>query len=157
MTTGKNQPASMKKPLPPTYLLSAIVLMTILHFLFPWRDILTGLWRLLGVVPFLIGLIMNLAADRLFKQHETTVKPFEKSAFLIVSGVYRVSRNPMYLGFVLVLLGIATIMGSLSPWIVVPVFAVLMDVVFIQTEERMMAAEFGESWLAYKARVRRWL
>jgi len=157
MTTGKNQPASMKKPLPPTYLLSAIVLMTILHFLFPWRDILTGLWRLLGVVPFLIGLIMNLAADRLFKQHETTVKPFEKSAFLIVSGVYRVSRNPMYLGFVLVLLGIATIMGSLSPWIVVPVFAVLMDVVFIQTEERMMAVEFGESWLAYKARVRRWL
>ena len=157
MTTGQNQPASMKKPLPPTYLLSAIVLMTILHFLFPWRHILTGLWRLLGVVPFLTGLTMNLAADRLFKQHETTVKPFEKSTFLIVSGVYRISRNPMYLGFVLVLLGIATIMGSLSPWIVVPVFAVLMDVVFIQTEERMMAAEFGESWLAYKARVRRWL
>jgi protein-S-isoprenylcysteine O-methyltransferase Ste14 len=62
----------------------------------------------------------------------------------------------MYLGFVLALIGIAVMLGSLSPWLIVVIFASLMERVFIQVEERMLEARFGQSWLEYKARVRRW-
>ena len=63
----------------------------------------------------------------------------------------------MYLGMVLILLGIAILMGSLMPFFVVIVFATLMEVVFIKTEERMLEQKFGSVWLEYKKKVRRWL
>jgi protein-S-isoprenylcysteine O-methyltransferase Ste14 len=157
MTDEKGQPASNKSAPPPAYLLLAMVVMAILHSLLPVRQVVLFPWRLAGMMPLLLGLIVNLAADSLFKQHGTTVKPFQKPTFLVTGGVYRVSRNPMYLGFVLILLGLAILMGSLTPLFVVPLFAVVMEVVFIRTEEHVMEATFGKSWLAYKAKVRRWI
>jgi len=147
----------MKGVQPPAYLLFAIVAMAILRILLPLRRVLASPWRFAGIVPLFLGLTLNLAADRLLKQHQTTVKPFEKPTSLVTTGVYQVSRNPMYLGFVLILLGIAVLMGSLSPFLIVLPFAVLIEVVFIRTEERMMNVTFGENWLVYKARVRRWI
>ena len=157
MTAKQKRSTSRKGMLPPTYLLSAILVMAVLHFLLPLQQILTFPSRLLGIVPFLIGLTLNLAADGQFKQHMTAVKPSERPTSLITTGVYRVSRNPMYFGFVLILLGIAILTGSLSPLFIVPLFAVLMEVVFIRTEEHIMAVEFGEAWLVYKEQVRRWI
>jgi protein-S-isoprenylcysteine O-methyltransferase Ste14 len=63
----------------------------------------------------------------------------------------------MYLGFVLILLGLAILLGSLFPLLIVPVFAVVMDRVFIVVEERMLGEKFGQAWLDYKGRTRRWL
>jgi protein-S-isoprenylcysteine O-methyltransferase Ste14 len=63
----------------------------------------------------------------------------------------------MYLGFVLILLGVALLLGSLTPWLVIPIFAILIDRVFIQVEERMLAEQFGQDWSTYKAGARRWL
>lgn len=63
----------------------------------------------------------------------------------------------MYLGFVLILLGLAILLGSLTPFIVVPLFAVLMDRAFIVVEEGMLAEKFGPVWLDYKQRTRRWV
>ena len=63
----------------------------------------------------------------------------------------------MYLGFVLILFGLSLLLGSISPYIVVMVFAILMDVVFIRVEERMLEAKFGDAWKAYKSKVRRWI
>jgi len=146
-----------KGVLPPTYLFVAIVAMVALHFLLPGRHVIGFPWNLFGVVPVAAGLAMNLVADRAFKKHVTTVKPFEESATLITGGVFRISRHPMYLGFMLILAGIAVFMGSLTPYAVVVVFAVLMEVVFIRVEERMLEQKFGEAWLAYKAKVRRWI
>ena len=146
-----------KRMLPPTYLLLSIAAMAALHMLLPLRAVIVFPWRLLGVLPLVLGLALNLMADREFRQHETTVRPFERSTAMITSGVYRVGRNPMYLGFVLILLGVAIFLGSFSPFVVILLFAVLMDVGFIRVEERMMAVEYGEAWLAYKTKVRRWL
>jgi protein-S-isoprenylcysteine O-methyltransferase Ste14 len=67
-------------------------------------------------------------ADAVFKREQTTVKPFEKSTALVVTGVFQISRHPMYLGMVLILLGIAILMGTLTPLIVVVIFGILMDV-----------------------------
>lgn len=146
-----------KKLLPPTYLFLSIVIMTTLHFLFPAVKIISFPWNLLGAVPFASGLVLNVLADRAFKKRDTTVKPFEESTALVTTGVFRVSRNPMYLGFVLILIGIATFMGSLTPWAIIPVLVILMDVIFIKAEEAILENTFGDRWLEYKKGVRRWI
>lgn len=146
-----------KKILPPTYLLLAILLMTALHFLLPLAGMISGGWRLAGFLPLGVGIGLNIIADRAFQEAETTVKPFEASTTLITSGVFRISRHPMYLGFGLILVGVALLWGTLSPWLVIPVFGLLMNKIFIQAEEKMLEEQFGEIWLAYQARVRRWL
>ncbi len=145
------------KVLPPTYLLISILAMVALHFLFPVVTLIPLPWRLLGLIPLALGLALNFSADKAFQRTKTTVKPFEESTVLITDGVFRLSRNPMYLGFAFVLVGVALILGSLMPWLIIPLFVSLMDVVFIRVEERMLAARFGQVWLEYKTRVRRWL
>jgi protein-S-isoprenylcysteine O-methyltransferase Ste14 len=146
-----------RKVLPPTYLFVAIVIMVVLHFLFPGAKLITLPWNLLGIIPLVLGIAMNLIADRAFKKIGTTVKPYEESTTLITEGVFRGSRHPMYVGFVLILLGIAILGGSLTPYIVIVIFAILMDIVFIRDEERMLEETFGEVWLEYKKKVRRWI
>lgn len=145
------------KLLPTHYLLVAILIMVALHFLFPGTIVLSTPWNLVGFAPLAGGIVMNLIADGAFHKAGTTVKPFQESTTLITDGVFGASRNPMYLGFVLVLMGIAALMGSLTPWFIIPLFAALMDRIFITVEERMLEARFGQAWSAYKARVRRWI
>jgi protein-S-isoprenylcysteine O-methyltransferase Ste14 len=146
-----------KKILPPTYLLIAILMMVAFHWLGPLIQIVPGLWRLAGLIPLVGGISLNIIADRAFQRAKTTVKPFEASTTLITTGVFRISRHPMYLGFALILLGVAVLLGSLTPSLVIPIFVILIDRVFIQAEERMLAEQFGQNWLAYKAGTRRWL
>jgi protein-S-isoprenylcysteine O-methyltransferase Ste14 len=145
------------KVLPPTYLLVAIVVMLALHFLLPAIQIIPGPWNILGVVPLACGIALNLVADKAFREAATTVKPFEESTVVITTGVFRITRNPMYLGYVLILIGVALIVRSLTPYAVIPVFAVLMDRVFIRVEEQMLEAKFGQAWLGYAKKVRRWV
>ena len=147
----------IKKILPPTYMLLAILLMVVLHFLFPISTIIPAPWNLLGIIPLGLGIWLNLAADRAFHRAQTTVKPFEEPAALIVDGVYGISRHPMYLGFVAILIGLAILLGSLTPYVIVVIFAVLMDMMFIRAEEQNLARKFGKDWLAYKQKVRRWI
>ncbi len=131
--------------------------MAVLHFVFPAAKVIAFPFNLLGIVPLTVGMVLNLMANGVFKKLGTTIKPFGESAALVTSGVFRISRHPMYLGMVLILFGIAVLMGSLMPYAVIPVFAVLMDVVFIRVEEIMLEEKFGEAWLEYKENVRRWI
>jgi protein-S-isoprenylcysteine O-methyltransferase Ste14 len=146
-----------QKTMPTTYLLISIAVMAALYFLFPAMRIIPPLWNLFGLVPLALGVIINLAADKAFHQANTTVKPFEESAALITHGVFRASRNPMYLGFVLMLIGIAVLMRSLTPYVVVLAFAILIDRMYITVEERMLAEKFGVEWEKYRQSTRRWL
>ncbi|MEJ2574231.1 MAG: isoprenylcysteine carboxylmethyltransferase family protein [Gammaproteobacteria bacterium] len=143
--------------LPPGYLLIAIVIMLALHFSFPMEALLYYPLNLAGAIPLLVGIILNIMADKLIKQHNTTVKPFQESSALITSGTYRICRHPMYLGMVFILLGLAVLLGSWLSFLVLPVFAVVMELRFVRVEERMLEQKFGKSWLAYKQRVRRWI
>ncbi len=114
-------------------------------------------WNLFGVIPLALGIMINLVADRSFKKNETTVKPLEESTTLITGGVFRISRHPMYLGFVLILLGIAALIGSLTPYVIVIGFAIFMHTVFIKFEEKKLEETFGAAWLGYKNKVRPWI
>ena len=142
---------------PPVYLLLAIVVMAVLHYLFPGIKVIVYPWKLFGVLPLVIGVVINLIADKTFKEHTTTVKPLEDSTSLITTGVFGITRNPMYLGFALILLGIAVLLGSLTPYVVVLVFVIFIDTVFIKYEEKKLEGTFGQAWLDYRKKVRRWI
>lgn len=142
---------------PPTYLLIALLSVAALHFFLPVMTLIPAPWTLLGILPIVLGIIANLDADQSFHRAKTTVSPFATPSALITSGFYRWTRNPMYLGFVLVLSGAAVMLGSLSPFIVIFVFGVAMDRLFIEMEETNLAIRFGLQWEEYKQRTRRWL
>lgn len=145
------------KIIPPIYLFSAIAIMVLFHLLLPGAKVLALPWNLAGVIPLAFGIIINLSADKSFKKNETTVKPLEKSDRLITTGAFKISRHPMYLGFVLILLGVAMLMGSFTPYIAVLVFAVFMDMVFINYEEKKLEETFAEAWLQYRKKTGRWI
>lgn len=146
-----------KQLLPTTYLLIAIIVMLILHFVFPVAQVIPKPWNLLGLLPMVFGVWINLVADRAFHRAQTTVKPFEEPTSLISDGAFAISRNPMYLGFVTILLGISLLLRTMTPFAIVILFAILMDRLFIPVEERNMERVFGPAWLAYKKKVRRWI
>ena len=146
-----------RKIMPTTYLLFALILILLLHFIYPIASILTRPWNLVGLIPLLLGIILNLLADQALKQHNTTVKPFRESNALIVDGVYGITRHPMYLGFVLILIGVSLLLGTLSPYVVVIIFAVFVEFVFIRQEEEMLEDSFQEKWVQYKSKVRKWI
>jgi protein-S-isoprenylcysteine O-methyltransferase Ste14 len=143
--------------LPPAYFLASLVLMAALAFALPITVIPAWPWRAAGVIPIAAGVWLNLAADRAFEARGTTVRPFEQSSALVTDGVFRISRNPMYLGTVLILVGIATLLGSLPSFLVSAGFAALIETRFIRVEERMLAERFGEAWTDYRSRIRRWI
>ena len=146
-----------KRILPPTYFMTSIIIIAIAHFVFPITKLMYFPWNLLGMPLLAIGGILNLLPDRDFKRFNTTVKPFEHSSKLITSGTFRLSRNPMYLGMSLFLFGESVLFGSLGPFIIPLVFVVLMHLIFIIPEEKMLLEKFGQEYMAYTNKIRRWV
>jgi protein-S-isoprenylcysteine O-methyltransferase Ste14 len=142
--------------MPTTYLLLAMLAMIGVHLTYPHPRLLASPWVLVGILPILAGIALNLVADRALHRSGTAVKPLAESTALVTTGAYAVSRNPMYLGFVLILVGVGLLLGSAPPFAVVPIFAVFVDRVFIALEERKLAGRFGPDWEAYVRRTRRW-
>ncbi len=95
-------------------------------------------------------------AARLFDRRGTTIKPFEESAALVVDGPFAYSRNPMYSGMVFVLFGVGMLLGTLTPFAIVPVFVWLVEARFIAVEEAALSSRFGGRYAEYKKVVRRW-
>ncbi|MBD3287974.1 DUF1295 domain-containing protein, partial [candidate division KSB1 bacterium] len=121
---------------PPYYLYIAVVLMILFHFFIPLKHFLNFPTTLLSVLPLAAGISLNLLADSSFQKNDTTVKPTLTSSKLVTDGVFRISRNPMYLGFILILCGIGLFMGSIAPLLVVIIFAYFIYVVFIRMKKK---------------------
>ena len=150
--SGQKQPI-----LPPTYFFASLLLEAALHFGFPIIGIIAYPWRLAGLLPVVVGIAVSALGSKSFERRGTTIKPFQESSALVVDGIFRYSRNPMYLAMVVILGGVAVILGSLSPWIVVTVFPFVMTRRFILAEEAMLMETFGEQYAAYQRAVRRWI
>jgi protein-S-isoprenylcysteine O-methyltransferase Ste14 len=113
--------------------------------------------ELTGAAILAVGLLLGPANALMFLFRGTTLNPVGSPKRLFTGGVYRVSRNPMYLGLLMIYAGIALLRWQL--WalllIVVPFFVV--DRIYIPSEERRMSDAFGEPYERYRKRVRRWL
>ena len=114
---------------------------------------------LFGVGIALTGIVVAVMGVVTFRQAGTTVDPRvpTRSARLVVSGVYRFSRNPMYLGFLLVLCGWGWYLGNVLSLALIPSFIVFINRFQITPEERVMRRRFAASYPHYAASVRRWL
>ena len=110
-----------------------------------------------GVVPVLLGVLLVLIAAGLFRLRKTTINPFGEPSVVVQDGFYRFSRNPMYLGMLLVLVGIGVWLENLLSLLLAPAFAVIMTRWHIVREEQLLEARFGEQYRAYRRRVRRWI
>ncbi len=148
---------NLQKVLPPVWFLLSIISAIALHLYLPVKQLLFPPLTYLGIVAIAIGIIMVLFCAYLFRQKNTTIKPFEESSYLLREGIFNYSRNPIYLGMIIVLIGLWIVLGSLSPGLIIPIFAVLIQELFIKAEEQMLNAKFGEEYQEYKATVRRWI
>jgi protein-S-isoprenylcysteine O-methyltransferase Ste14 len=112
-----------------------------------------------GIAFVVAGVGIALAGVKSFARANTTVNPIRPAATssLVVTGVYRFSRNPMYLGMVLVLLGWAAYLANAMAFLLVPAFVLYISRFQIVPEERVLFEKFGSEFTMYKASVRRWL
>lgn len=143
--------------IPPAYLLISILGMIILDWLLPLAIVISYPWTWFGAPLILLGMVPAIYINSVFRKCGTTIKPFHESSALITDGLFRFSRNPIYVGMTILLIGVAIALGSASPWFFVPVFVVIIDVLVIRMEERMLAKTFGEAYAIYQSHVRRWL
>lgn len=115
--------------------------------------------RLIAAGLAAAGVIIALLGVASFRRARTTVNPLrpEAASALVVSGVFRLTRNPMYLGMLLVLLGWSVLLANALALLFATVFIPLMNRLQIAPEERILAATFGPAFTAYQSAVRRWL
>ncbi len=145
---------------PPVLTLLAGVLMVWLDRHHPVLDLLSGWGRWLGIFLVVAAIALTLTAMLQFKRASTTVNPLqpERASRLVTDGIFAYSRNPMYLAMLLLLLaGVALRLGSLTPWLVLPVLAAALTWLQILPEERALEHNFGDTYLAYRRRTGRWL
>jgi len=146
-----------RKVIPPVYLVVALLVMAALHLFLPVARFVEPPYSYLGAIPLVGGIVMAATASSAFRRAGTPVLPFERSTALVTTGLYRVTRNPMYLGMLLILAGVALLSGSASTLLPIPVFAWAIQRNFIVGEERFLEEIFGARYLDYKRQVRRWL
>ena len=144
---------------PPLLMVLAATLMWTLNRWLPLYTWITPPWNRLGAVPAGLGVAIMIAAFLQFRQARTTVNPMDptKASHLVTGGVFKISRNPMYLGLALLLIGWGFWLGSASPWIIPPLFGFLITAVQIIPEERALAQLFGSQYVPYLTSVPRWI
>ena len=153
-------PGVMNRPtrvLPPTIAVLCLITMMALHVVVPIATVVQAPSSYGGALLLATGAAMIVWARRAFQGAGTPIKPFSESTALIRHGLYRWSRNPMYVGAVLLLTGVAILLGSLTPLLVVIAFFALLRVGFVRREERLLEETFGDAYRAYRRSVRRWL
>jgi protein-S-isoprenylcysteine O-methyltransferase Ste14 len=149
----------VKRPLviPPQIAFVALVIGSLLHALAPvtWRVIPAV--PAIGIVLMIMGIFLAVWAALLFRSKRTPILPTTQPTTLVTSGPFRFTRNPIYLGLLTILLSFVFLLGSL-PMLVAPLsFLIVMNFYYLPFEEAKMEKTFGESYLGYRQRVRRWL
>jgi|TARA_B100002003_G_C14099019_1_gene528547 protein-S-isoprenylcysteine O-methyltransferase Ste14 len=140
---------------PPFIALFYLILAIVLNYLLPDVEIIS--YSFIGIVIVLLGLSLLVWAASQFKKHGTPRSPFKKPTSIVIKGPFLFTRNPMYLGMILILLGIAVEVGTIPMFLGPLAFLFTIRIWFIPYEEDKMKKLFGEEYLDYKKKVRRWL
>jgi len=143
--------------MPPTLFWFCILGMVLLAWVWPLATVLPPPFNVVGVIPLCAGLGFAIWGSRKFERVGTTIKTFDQPDHLVEDGLFRISRNPMYLGFFLTLVGVWLVMGALSSLLGVLLFLVVADRWYIPFEEQVLSARFAGAYDAYRSRTRRWI
>jgi protein-S-isoprenylcysteine O-methyltransferase Ste14 len=130
--------------------------MQALHLTAPGPRWLALPWTLLGLVPVALGVALHTWALRVFARSGTTPDPDGRPAVLVRGGPYGRTRNPMYLAGGPILLGVALLLGTTTPALVLPLYALAAGR-WVAREEARLSERFGADWDAYCSAVRRWI
>ena len=152
---GKDTPQVIAPP--PLIFLAFVVAGFLLYWLWPLPFAIGIGYDILGVLLIVVPIAIAIWARNLFIRAGTNVEPYKPTTVIVDKGPFGYSRNPLYLCMFVLYLGIALLTGNgwLLP-LAVPLYFI-MHYGVIAREERYLEAKFGESYLAYKRRVRRWL
>jgi len=104
-------------------------------------------WNLSGIILIIAGIIMTLITNSALLKNRTSIQPFETPDVLLTSGLFKLSRNPLYLGMAIAFAGVVITLGSLSPIIFPVIFVIIIDRVIIPFEENKLEMEFGDKYL----------
>jgi len=144
---------------PPLIFFALLGIGFLLDYLVPLK-LYSGLWlaRIIGGgILFLISGSLALAAFWVLINNKTPFDPSKPTVVIVWDGPFRISRNPMYLSLLILLLGVAVLTGSIWMFLAIPPLFIIFDIGVVKPEEDYLEQKFGEEYLAYKSKVRRWL
>lgn len=143
--------------IPPVYFFFCIALSTICYFILPDLNGIYFPYNLIMGIPLIfLGTCFILSSHFLLEKYNTPEK-FQRSTCVVKNGVYKYSRNPMYLGFVIFLIGLSFSLCNLLSFISPIIFFSIINWMFIPFEEEKMKKELKQEYLYYKNKVRRWI
>lgn len=144
---------------PPVYLLAFIGAMWLTARYLPGLTLFESPWNFIGGILVLAALSVDFWSLGLFFRAHTTFNPIhpERTSHLVTDGPYRYTRNPMYVGMLVILTGWGIYLAVLTPFLLLPVFVWVLTVQQIIPEESYLDAKFGDCYRSYKQQVPRWL
>ena len=147
----------MRLPPPPVLLLILVGVGVLIGALSNLPGLVSWPLNLFGLPPIIGGILLLKASFELFGRTGTSPDPDSAPKVLITEGPYRYVRNPIYIGFALIQLGVALLLGSLIILALLPIFLLSIHYGFILREERVLGEQLGEAYREYRRTVPRWL
>lgn len=147
----------MKNMIPPHLFLFCLIAMVGIRNLFVIKIIIPEPLNYSGLVLMITGIMMTIKVRKEFEQVETEIHTFKNPGKLVTNGLFRISRNPIYLGFTISLIGVWILLGTILPMMGCVLFILIANYYYIPFEEKIMENTFGDEYQAYKSKVRRWI
>lgn len=142
---------------PPIVALMFIVIAYVLGRFVPLPFIPSTIWRNVGLLLTFVGFLLGVGAFIEFRRARTTLDPHASSKQVVTSGIYRFTRNPIYLGFLLMVIGLPLNSGLIWGLVMAPLYIIVMTRLVIEREEAYLEKKFKDQYTSYRSRVRRWL
>lgn len=142
--------------IPPTYIAFSIILIFICFILLPEYNFIILPYNLTGLLIIYFGIVIMGKSRELFQKNNTTLD-IKSSRYLIQEGIFSKTRNPMYLGMFLLLLGLAVCFMNIFSIIVPFLFIIAMNYIFVKKEEKLLFEAFGLIYIDYQKKVRKWI
>lgn len=142
---------------PPIHFLAGLIAMVLLNVYAPMARWLNSPWRYAGIIIIVLGFCLSIGSGIYFRKLGTNPRPGARAKLLVTNGVFRYTRNPMYIGLITMLIGVSILLGTVSPLIVIPIIFAILHTGFVLREEKWMEEWFGESYIEYKSRTPRWI
>ena len=139
------------------YFLIWIIIIIVLHYIIPIKQIVFSPYNYLGIILFVLGWIPNIWQGIRYRKIGISIPAKDMPMKLVTTGLFKFSRNPTYFGMLIALFGEAIFLGSLVTFVVPVLFFILIRKFNITFEEKNLEKKFGKNYIEYKSKVRRWI